>query len=457
MNIMTKIKIAVLLIGDIIILYFALYLTLWLRYWRPVQAELWNKHWLPFTIIFIMWLIVFFINKMYDLKTARNNFNFYKVWFNSLIWCGLIGFIFFYITTTGISPKTVMVLDLAVFGGLFLLWRRLFNRLIVYKKFVENMVIIGLTKEMIELAREINSKPQMGLRVVGMVSLQKSEIKFDQLEIAIINDWDELKNFFDKKKVRTIILGSDAHDYPDLISKLYESLELGVNILDRPTFAEKFTSKILINTIGQMWFLENIKESNKQIYEIIKRVMDIMLSCVFLIITLPLIPLIYLITRLTSKGPGFFMQQRTGKNGKKFMAVKFRTMYQNAESHGPQWAQKNDPRVTSIGRILRKIRIDEIPQLINILRGEMSFIGPRPERPEFIGQLKESIPFYETRLLVKPGLTGWAQINFPYGATEADALEKLQYDLYYIKNRSFALDLSILLKTIKTVISGGGQ
>ena len=120
---MTKIKIAVLLIGDIIILYFALYLTLWLRYWRPVQAELWNKHWLPFTIIFIMWLIVFFINKMYVLKTARNNFNFYKVWFNSLIWCGLIGFIFFYITTTGISPKTVMVLDLAVFGGLFLLWR----------------------------------------------------------------------------------------------------------------------------------------------------------------------------------------------------------------------------------------------------------------------------------------------------------------------------------------------
>jgi lipopolysaccharide/colanic/teichoic acid biosynthesis glycosyltransferase len=132
-------------------------------------------------------------------------------------------------------------------------------------------------------------------------------------------------------------------------------------------------------------------------------------------------------------------------------------MHRNAETNGPQWAQKNDARVTRSGRFMRKTRIDEISQLINILRGEMSFIGPRPERPEFVEKLSLNIPFYNQRNLVKPGLTGWAQINFPYGASEADALEKLQYDLYYIKNRSFVLDLSILLKTVKTVLSGGGQ
>jgi lipopolysaccharide/colanic/teichoic acid biosynthesis glycosyltransferase len=161
--------------------------------------------------------------------------------------------------------------------------------------------------------------------------------------------------------------------------------------------------------------------------------------------------------KMGSRGSFFFMQQRTGRYGGKFMAVKLRSMYVNSESSGPQWAQKNDPRVTKVGKFMRKTRIDEIPQLINILRGEMSFIGPRPERPEFIEKLEKKIPFYNERLLVKPGLTGWAQINFPYGASEADALQKLQYDLYYIKNRSFLLDLSILLKTVKTVLSGGGQ
>ena len=381
----------------------------------------------------------------------------YSVWFNSLIWCGLIGFLFFYVTTTGISPKTVMVIDLAIFGLLFILWRRLFNRVIVYKKFLENAVIAGLSKNTLELAREINSKPQMGLRIAGIVWPDKKGDKLRDGKIKLISEIEKLKEFLKEKNVKTIIIDESAKDYPKLINELYKSLNLQVAILDLPTFAEKFTGKVLINSIGQMWFLENIKESNKQFYEIVKRVMDIIISLILLGISLPCLPFIYLIIRLTSKGPGFFMQQRTGKNGRKFMAVKFRTMYQNAETSGPQWAQKDDPRVTKAGKWFRKTRIDELPQLLNVLRGEMSFIGPRPERPEFIEKLKEIIPFYETRLLVKPGLTGWAQINFPYGASEEDAMQKLQYDLYYIKNRSLALDLSILLKTIKTVLSGGGQ
>ena len=180
-------------------------------------------------------------------------------------------------------------------------------------------------------------------------------------------------------------------------------------------------------------------------------VFDIAFSLFLLTISLPFTPFIALAIKLDSKGPIFFTQIRTGKDGKTFKAIKFRTMIIQAETNGPQWASKNDPRITRLGKFLRKTRIDEIPQLINVLRGEMSLIGPRPERPEFLEQLQVEIPFYKERLLIKPGLTGWAQVIGPaYGGSKEESLEKLQHDLFYIKNRSLALDISIVIKTIKT-------
>jgi exopolysaccharide biosynthesis polyprenyl glycosylphosphotransferase len=204
--------------------------------------------------------------------------------------------------------------------------------------------------------------------------------------------------------------------------------------------------------------LENLTENNKKLYEITRRIYDICFSILLLAVTLPFTPLIALIIKISSKGPVFFTQIRTGKDGKTFRAIKFRTMVTNAETNGPQWATKNDSRVTGAGRFLRKTRIDEIPQLINVLTNEMSLIGPRPERPKFVEELEKEIPFYKERLLVKPGLTGWAQVAGPaYGGSKEESLEKLQYDLYYIKNRSMALDISIVLKTVKTILTRRGQ
>ena len=224
------------------------------------------------------------------------------------------------------------------------------------------------------------------------------------------------------------------------------------------SFYEKITGKIPVATIEQIWFLENLSEGSKKFYEVLKRFFDLVFSLVFLIFSLPIIPLIALLIKLDSPGAVFFRQIRTGKEGNPFWAIKFRTMVDKAETNGPQWATKNDPRVTRLGRFLRKTRIDEIPQLLNVLRGEMSLIGPRPERPEFVEQLQNEIPFYKERLLIKPGLTGWAQVVGPnYGGSISESLEKLQFDLFYIKNRSLTLDLSILLKTIKTVLSRSGQ
>ncbi|MEK7168078.1 MAG: exopolysaccharide biosynthesis polyprenyl glycosylphosphotransferase, partial [Patescibacteria group bacterium] len=188
------------------------------------------------------------------------------------------------------------------------------------------------------------------------------------------------------------------------------------------------------------------------------RTMDLAFAIVGLVVAIPLTPLIALVIRLESKGPVIFKQIRTGKNGKAFLAMKFRSMVDNAEKNGPQWAQKNDPRVTKFGSLMRKTRLDEIPQLFNILKGEMSFVGPRPERPEFIEILEKEIPFYRERLLVKPGLTGWAQLNGPaYGGSKEETWEKIKYDLYYIKNRSLILDLGIILKTVKVAFSKRGQ
>ena len=222
-------------------------------------------------------------------------------------------------------------------------------------------------------------------------------------------------------------------------------------------FYESITKRVPLEIIDQFWFLENLQEGKKRFYDFGKRIVDIAASIIFGIIALILVPPVAILIILTSGFPVFFTQIRIGKNGKPFKAIKFRTMVQNAEKHGAQWATKNDPRVTAIGKFLRKSRIDEIPQLINILKGEMSFVGPRPERPEFVDKLKQEIPFYRERLLVKPGLTGWAQINYRYGASVYDAKTKLQYDLYYVKNRSLALDFGIILRTIKTVLSAIGQ
>ncbi len=455
-----KIKYVILFLGDIVILYFSLWLTLLIRYQQAVTPERWRQHFLPFTIIFAVWLLIFYISGLYSLQIARNNLTFYTTLLKSLAWSAAIAITFFYIIKPGIAPKTNLFLELIILSLLLAAWRQLFNQLVKIKPWQNNILIIGLNKSTIDLTREINSQPQFGFKVSAIINtdrLATPDFKNPFQDVEIINPPRSFVGLVTIKKIKTIITSLNPYQNPELVNKLYECIPLKISFWELPTFVEKFTGKIPINSIGQVWFLENVKEDQKIIYEIGKRFFDILMSSVFLIASIPFLPLLYLSVKLNSQGPFLFMQQRTGKDGKKFMAVKIRTMYKNAEINGPQWAVKNDPRVTRSGRIMRKMRIDEIPQLINILRGEMSFVGPRPERPEFIEKLEKKIPFYKERLLVKPGLTGWAQINFPYGASEEDTMKKLQYDLYYIKNRSFLLDLSILLKTIKTVLSGGGQ
>ena len=214
--------------------------------------------------------------------------------------------------------------------------------------------------------------------------------------------------------------------------------------------------KVPLEAISQLWFLENISRGEKRLYEFLKRLTDISLAIIGGIVFAVLYPFIALAIKWETEGPVFYKQSRIGKGGKIFEVIKFRTMIKEAEKYGAVWATKNDQRVTKAGRFLRKTRLDELAQVINILKGEMSVVGPRAERPEFVEKLKKEIPFYDERLLVRPGLTGWAQINYGKDLDSNDTKEKLQYDLYYIKNRSLTIDLAVILKTIKTVLSATG-
>ena len=243
---------------------------------------------------------------------------------------------------------------------------------------------------------------------------------------------------------------------PDIIDVFYKASKRNVQFINLATAYEEILKKVPLEAVNQLWFLENISRGQKRLYEFLKRASDLILAVVGGTVLLILFPFVALGIKFGSVGPIFYRQRRVGKGGKLFEVIKFRTMVQDAEQNGAVWAQKQDPRVTKFGKFMRKTRIDELPQVISILKGEMSIVGPRAERPEFVEKLKKQIPFYEERLLIRPGLSGWAQINYGKDLDSNDTKEKLQYDLYYIKNRSFTIDMAVGWKPIKTVLSATG-
>ncbi|MEK7584063.1 MAG: sugar transferase [Patescibacteria group bacterium] len=445
-----------LLIFDIALLYASLYLTILIRYQTNPSGELWLRHVIPFSLLFVIWIIVFFINNLYRVQLVKHDFRFYSYLVQNIIINTLIGFTFFYLapdSLTSLRPIRVLVLLVLIYTVLFTLWRLLFYKLTTNKALANKVLLIGIHGEAIELAEYIEQNPQLGYTVALIINYDQSQIPETLRHIHHVKTLADLPETIRAHKIQTIVTTPNPVHTPTISRYLFDTLNLGLHYYNFPDFYENITGKVPIASLEKTWFLENLLEGNKSFYELCKRAQDICFSIFFGTISLPFIPLIVLCIKLTSSGPILFTQQRTGRGGKSFTAMKFRTMVVGAENSGPQWATSNDTRVTRIGRFLRKTRLDEVPQFLNIIRGEMSFVGPRPERPEFVSLLTNQIPYYKERLLIKPGLTGWAQINFKYGESVEDAITKLQYDLFYVKNRSFTLDLSIILKTINTVFN----
>lgn len=447
-----------LLAGDFAALQLALIATLLLRY-GTIDIQTWSLHQFPFFIISILWALGLFVTGLYDLTRANNSLTYLRTFIEGMFINLLVAFAFFYMIPFGIEPRTNLLLFFATSLLLIYTWRIIFNRFVAKGLFKTQLLFIGTAEEAIAF-RDLIAQSTLGFQLTQVIhTTPRTSYSADGIQWT--DQTDRLLDIVKNEHISAIVLGHAVAEKPEVEEALYQSLFLSTSIIDRKEIEETLTGRISLSSVNKGWFLEHLRESEKSWYESFKRFWDILLAIPFLILTAIITPIVAILMLTTSSGSLFFIQERVGKNGKRFNMVKFRTMHHpkgqsNAESSGAQFATQNDPRVTPIGKWMRKLRIDELPQVWNVLKGDMSFIGPRPERPEFVEQLTERMPYYALRHLTRPGLTGWAQVRYRYASTLDDNLVKLQYDLFYVKNRSMLLDAAILLKTINTVLRSQG-
>jgi sugar transferase (PEP-CTERM system associated) len=372
--------------------------------------------------------------------------------------CIVIGVISYPIPNFG---KSIYVSEMVVMGVSLGLWRLGFMGVIKQAGIRAKVLIVGTRSIGRLVAEELYLKKTLGMDVVGFVSDSAGQMTLSygnpkKVEIPIFTP-SSLTDLVASKNVNRILLGGAGHFPPSYNKELVAVRAMGVPIEDCHSFYERLASKIAITDLPPEWIALSEGFRRDRLILAAKRVIDVLVSFFGLILSAPLALLTAIAIKLESSGPVLYRQERVGQNEAHFTLLKFRSMAQDAEDAvGPVWAAENDPRMTYVGAIIRKLRFDEIPQMINVLKGEMSFVGPRPERPFFVEKLKQSIPYYDLRHSVKPGITGWAQISYRYGDSEYDAIEKLQYDLYYIKHMSPVFDLQIIFESIKVIIFGSG-
>jgi sugar transferase (PEP-CTERM system associated) len=349
-------------------------------------------------------------------------------------------------------------------GLLLLLWRRLFSALNSTQRLAERVVILGEGPLAESLLHEIETRPELGIRVAGRSPRLGNGNHLGNKERGetpdILSQTSYCEGLSLDREVRgidRIVVAMEERRGMLPVDSLLSLKNHGVQVQDGNDVYESITGKVPIESIRLSWLLFSPGSHASRLFLIYKRCASVVISIIGLLLSLPLLPFVILAIKLSSPGRILYWQNRVGRDDRVFRCYKFRTMRADAEAEsGPTWAEDDDPRVTPVGRFLRKTRIDEIPQLLNVLKGDMSLVGPRPERPEFVASLNGQIPYYHLRHVVRPGITGWAQVLYKYGSSVEDAKEKLRYDLYYIKNSSAGLDLLIIMNTIKIVLLGRG-
>ncbi|HEY0872596.1 MAG TPA: TIGR03013 family XrtA/PEP-CTERM system glycosyltransferase [Vicinamibacterales bacterium] len=354
----------------------------------------------------------------------------------------------------GVFALTAVLVMTLVFG-----WRLVFEWTSRHLAPRQRLLVVGTTDAAARLGRELHGRADLGVEIVGFIDPDPAKLGTPMFNPAVIGTIEDIPAIVRARNVdRVVVSLSDARGKLPM-DKLLDMRLQGVRFEHLASIYERYTGKIAVDNLRPSWLIFSEGFRNNRLQDLAKRGLDVMLSAACLVVALPIMAVIALAVRWSSPGPALYHQERVGQHGRVFVIHKFRSMRSDAErDSGAVWAQADDTRVTPIGAILRRTRLDELPQLWNVLCGHMSIVGPRPERPEFVTGLTKQIPYYGQRHTVRPGLTGWAQVRYTYGASVEDALMKLQYDLYYIKNRSLAFDLFIMLKTVKTVLMRkGGQ
>jgi len=387
-----KIKSTFLILGDLVVLYLSLYFAILLRHGLPFNKEIFSQCFLPFSYIFLIWIILFSISHLYELRYAANKKKFFEMVFKLFSLAAIISVIYFYLFVPSFAPKRVLFLTITFSFILFLIWRIVFNRIIKIPRI--NVLIISKMKEVSEINMFLKKHPQIG---------------YDVIKTLCPEEIDQAVKELKENDIDLFVIDSDLFD--SLLSYVPDA-RLKLKVVDIINFYESVLQKIPVNLLSSSWFLENYYSKNWKLYETLKRISDILGGLVLFILSLPLWPIIALLVVLDSNGPILYKSVRIGSKDKRFYIYKFRTMFSKADKIGPSWTLENDPRIEK----------------------------------KLVDLFKKKIPFYQFRLLIKPGVIGWAQINYPHSASVDDAQEKLKYDFYYLKNRSIFFDVIIALK-----------
>ena len=438
-----------LLAGDFLFFLFSLWLSLLIRNGQLPSTEIFYVHLIPFSILFAVWICVYYIAGLYERHTTILQSKLPSILGVAQLTNSIVAIVFFYfVPFFGITPKTILFIYLIVSFSAILFWRTRIYFLFIPKKKV-NAIMIGSGDEMKEILKEVNSNPTYSLNFITSIDLNRADED---------GFWSEVIERIYSEDVSVVAVDLSNKNIEPILPHLYNLIFSNVNFIDTHKIYEDIFNRVPLSLLHYSWFLENISTTPRTVYDSVKRIIDLFLALILFLLSLPIYLLVFIAIKLDDGGPLFIYQERVGGGNKLIKIIKFRSMSHDDRGN---YKEKEINHVTRVGFWIRKTRIDELPQLINVLKGDLSLVGPRPELPTLVKKYSEEIPYYNVRHLIKPGLSGWAQIYHDahphHRADVNETKNKLAYDLFYIKNRSILIDLKIALRTLKIIASISGR
>jgi exopolysaccharide biosynthesis polyprenyl glycosylphosphotransferase len=422
--------------------------------WIPFSSP--TSFFIPLASVYFYWMIFFSFAGLYQYWFVRSRFDEFSSVFKTISFGCFILFFLIFLDDALSDTKAISRMLILIYWGLMVIsvgagrvMIRSFQMNLLEKGIgLRNSLIVGSGKRASELQELVQKFPQLGYKTLGFISIGKSIKNTGK----ILGNLEALPEIIENNKVTEVLIALEDNEKSKLFEVINRSQKSDVNLKIMPDTYEIVSGLAKTNQLYGVPFIEIMPEIMPYGSKLFKRVFDVLFSVMVLLLLLPVMLVVAVLIKLTSKGPVIYSQLRVGRNGKEFPMYKFRSMIKDAEEYGPEWAGESDPRITGIGRLIRKIYLDEVPQLVNVLMNDMSIVGPRPERPFFVEKLSREIPYYYKRLSVKPGITGWAQIKHKYDSSLNDVKEKLKYDFFYIENMSLKLDFKIMVNTFLVVI-----
>jgi len=450
----------VFIVGEGFLIFCAVFLASSLFFLPTLgPIELFLVIWPKVLLVALVAQFSLYFNDLYEIRVSESTLDLATHLLQAVGMMSVALAVIYFLWPAAIIGRWVFFLSLVFLIALLVSWRFLYTLAIRRRMFTSKTLMVGAGELAADILKAVSQRKDLSYDILGILSHpeEKTVIAEDQ-GLPLRHGFENLCDLAELEEVSSIIVALDDKRGIMPYKELLNCKVRGLSVIDGESFYERITGRLLVEKINPGWLIFSDGFRKSSLTRFLKRLVDFVTAVVMLILFLPVMVIVAAAVKLDSPGPVVFSQERVGEEGRVFMIHKFRSMRKDAEEEtGPVWAEKDDPRITRVGRVIRKLRIDELPQLLNILSGEMSFVGPRPERPYFVERLRRTAPYYNERFTVKPGLSGWAQVMYAYGASEEDALEKLKYDLYYIKNMSLVLDLVVIFHTVKIVLLGRGS